>query len=61
MSETNWLSYIVIIMITTFIVSVMTENSVIRRIQTAEGIWFRDGMCRLRPGYGLLPGTNRPT
>ncbi len=52
--EINWLSYIVVIVITTFIVSIITENIVIKRLQFSEGVEIIAGKCRLKQGYGLL-------
>ena len=54
--EINWLSYIIVIVITTFIVAIITENVVIDRFQMSEGVYIMAGRCRLRPGYGKLTG-----
>ena len=50
----NWLSYLGVIIITTFIVSVITENLVIQRLQLAEGVRIIYGRCRLLDGYGKV-------
>ena len=51
----SWFSYIFVILITTFIVSVVTEKLVINRLKMSEGVDIIAGKCRLKPGYGLLP------
>ena len=53
--EIGWLNYGVIIVITAFIVSILTENSVIKRIKGSEGTTLVYGKCRLLSGYGKLP------
>ena len=50
----NWLSYVVVIVITTFIVSIITENVVMDRIGLDDGIMVAAGRCRLKKGYGRL-------
>lgn len=52
--EINWLSYIIVIVITTFIVAIISENVVIDRLQMSEGVQIVAGRCRLRQGYGKL-------
>jgi hypothetical protein len=49
--EVNWLSYMVVIVITTFIVSIITENIVIKRMQCSEGVNIVGGKCILKQGY----------
>ena len=49
--EINWLSYMVVIVITTFIVSIITENIVIKRMQCSEGVNIVGGKCILKQGY----------
>lgn len=48
----DWLNYIIIIVITVFVVSVITENAVINRLQISEGVVIAGGRCRLLDGYG---------
>jgi hypothetical protein len=52
--EINWLSYIIVIVITTFIVAIITENVVVDRLQMTECVYIMAGRCRLKPGYGKL-------
>jgi hypothetical protein len=49
--DINWLSYAVVVVITTFIVSIITENIVIKRIQCSEGVNIIAGKCMLKQGY----------
>jgi hypothetical protein len=50
----NWLSYVVVIVITTFIVSIITENVVMDRVVLDRGVQMVAGRCRLKEGYGLI-------
>ncbi len=50
----NWLSYIVIVVITAIISSIITENSVIKRLQLGEGVVYKNGRCILKNGYGPI-------
>ncbi len=52
--ENNWISYASIIVITSIIVSIITEYSVIQRIQLSEGVIYKNGRCVLKNGYGLI-------
>ena len=45
------LSYILIIIVTTFVVSILTENAVIKRLQCSEGVHITGGRCRLTNEY----------
>jgi hypothetical protein len=48
------IAYIIIIIITSIIVSIITEQMLVRRLQISEGIIINKGQCRLREGYGKL-------
>lgn len=48
------IGYIVILIIVSIIVSVLTEQMLIRRLNLEEGIIVSKGKCILKPGYGLL-------
>jgi hypothetical protein len=48
----NWISYAITIIITSIIVSIITENSVIKRLQLGEGVIYKNGRCILKNGYG---------
>jgi hypothetical protein len=50
----NWFSYVFVIIITIFIVSIITEKVVINRLKLSEGVEIRSGKCRLKSGYGKL-------
>jgi hypothetical protein len=50
----NWFSYVFVIIITTFIVSIITEKLVINRLKLSEGVDIIAGRCRLKKGYGKL-------
>lgn len=50
----NWISYIIVIILTALFVSIITENIVIKRIANTEGVQFIAGKCRLKDGYGPL-------
>jgi hypothetical protein len=50
----DWLNYIIVIIITSIITAIFTENAVLKRIQYSEGVFFAAGKCRLMPGYGPL-------
>jgi hypothetical protein len=52
--EIAWFRYIFIIIITTFIVSIITEKLVINRLQLSEGVEIKAGRCRLKQGYGPI-------
>lgn len=45
---------IFLIFFTALITSIITEHSVIQRIQYTEGITFFAGKCRLKKGYGII-------
>jgi hypothetical protein len=47
-----WLSYVFVSIIVAFVVSIFTENSVLRRITHSDGVVLVGGKCRLKPGYG---------
>jgi membrane-bound acyltransferase YfiQ involved in biofilm formation len=49
--EVNWIGYAIVVVITTFIVSIITENIVIKRIQCSEGVNIIAGKCMLKQGY----------
>jgi hypothetical protein len=49
------IGYIVIIIIISIIVSIITEQMLIRRLKLEEGVTISKGKCILRSGYGLLP------
>lgn len=40
--------YLIIIIITTFIVSIITENMVIKRLQLSPGVEITNGRCKLK-------------
>lgn len=52
--QMNLIGYIVVIVITAFIVSIITEHLVIRRLELSPGVVIRNGRCRLDNGYGKL-------
>jgi len=52
--DINWFSYLFVIIITTFIVSIITEKIVINRLKLSEGVDIIAGRCRLKKGYGKL-------
>lgn len=54
MESGSFISYVVVIFITVVIVSIITENSVISRIQCSEGVQFVGGKCRLKQGYSKI-------
>jgi hypothetical protein len=54
----NWLSYVTIIVITTFIVSIITENVVMDRVALGKGVQMVAGRCRLKEGYGPIQVPN---
>ncbi len=47
--EINWFSYAFVIIITTIIVSMITEKLVINRLKMSEGVDIIAGRCRLKP------------
>lgn len=47
--------YIIIVIIITILVSIITEQMVIRRLRLEEGVIISKGKCILKDGYGLLP------
>jgi hypothetical protein len=49
------IGYIIIIIIIGIIVSIITEQMLIRRLRLEEGIVISKGKCILKPGYGPLP------
>lgn len=49
------IGYIIIIIIIGIIVSIITEQMLIRRLKLEEGVTISKGKCILKPGYGLLP------
>lgn len=52
--EHEWLNYIIIIIFTSIIVSIITENAVLKRVSYSEGVHFSLGKCRLKEGYGKI-------
>ena len=50
---TDWLSYIIVVIITMIFTIIFTEKSIKRRI-TSEGILFTGNRCVLKSGYGRL-------
>lgn len=57
--EINWLSYAIVVVITTFIVSIITENIVVKRIQCSEGVNIIAGKCMLKQGYVSAESYNK--
>jgi len=49
------IGYIVIVIIISIIVSIITEQMLIRRLRLEEGVVISKGKCMLKPGYGELP------
>ena len=45
---------IVALIFVSIIVSIITEQLVIRRIQMNDGVIFNSGKCQLKPGYGKV-------
>lgn len=54
LKQLNLIGYIVVIIITSFIVSIVTEHLVVRRLELSPGVIIRNGRCRLENGYGKL-------
>lgn len=50
--DTNWLGYILVIFITIFVTSCITERLTINRLMLTEGVEIKAGKCRLKNGYG---------
>lgn len=48
------IGYIIIVICICIIVSIITEQMVIKRLQISEGVEITRGRCRLTPGYGKL-------
>ncbi len=46
--------YIATIVVTIFIVSIITEHMVIKRLQMSPGVEIKNGRCRLKQGFGSL-------
>lgn len=55
------IGYIIIMIIIGIIVSIITEQMLIRRIKLEEGVTISKGKCILKEGYGLLPVSNSQT
>jgi len=49
------IGYIIILIIVGIIVSIITEQLLIRRLRLEEGVTISKGKCILKPGYGLIP------
>jgi hypothetical protein len=49
------IGYIIIIIIIGIIVSIITEQMLIRRLKLEEGVTISKGKCVLKSGYGLIP------
>jgi hypothetical protein len=49
------IGYIIILIIVGIIVSIITEQMLIRRLRLEEGVTISKGKCILKPGYGLIP------
>lgn len=45
-------AYIITIIVTIFIVSIITEHMVIKRLQMSPGVEIKNGRCRLKEGFG---------
>jgi len=52
------IGYVIIIIIIGIIVSIITEQMLIRRLKLEEGVTISKGRCVLKEGYGLLPTTS---
>lgn len=48
------LGWLVVIIIISIIVSIITEQLLIRRLRLEEGIVISKGKCMLKKGYGLI-------
>lgn len=48
------LEYFVLLVLFSILVSILTEQLVIRRLQLEEGVVISKGKCVLKDGYGLL-------
>ena len=46
--------YAITIIVTIFIVSIITEHMVIQRLQMSSGVEIINGRCRLKQGFGKL-------
>ena len=55
------IGYIIVVFIISIILSIITEQMLIRRLQLSDGILISKGRCRLKEGYGKLTSTNAPT
>lgn len=54
MNDENWFTYLFVILITTIIVSIITEKIVINKLNLTEGVEVSQGRCRLKKGYGKI-------
>ena len=50
----NWVSYVFVILVTALITAIITEQSVISRLQLSDGVNLVAGKCRLAKGYGAI-------
>lgn len=48
------IGYIIVIIIISVVVSIITEQMVIRRLQLSDGVEISRGRCRLKQGYELV-------
>lgn len=46
--------YVMIVLVTVFITSILTEQMVMKRLQMSEGVSISNGRCRLVEGYGKI-------
>jgi hypothetical protein len=49
------IDYVIAIILISIIVSIVTEQMLIRRLKLEDGVMISKGKCVLKPGYGLLP------
>lgn len=54
LKQLNLIGYVVTIIVTSFIIAIITEHLVIKRLELSEGVTIRNGRCRLIQGYGKL-------
>jgi hypothetical protein len=54
-NQIQMIGYIITIIIISIIVSIITEQMLIRRLRLEEGVIISKGKCMLKPGYGMIP------
>jgi len=54
------IGYFILILLISIVVSIATEQFVIRSLPLSEGVEITKGRCRLKSGYGLLENVAPP-